>query len=163
MNESVKNNSFSPNRRKLILLVAAMVVGIFLILGGFEMFESKNEPASNEQNEIHYTEMMEQKIEEFLSTVTGIDTVKVFVTIDGTNEYEYAQKSSNSGYTLDYLIIDGAGGNEAAIVREVYPKIRGVAVSCTGGNDATTQKQIISLLSAGLGIPTNKIRVAGYK
>jgi len=112
--------------------------------------------------DIYYSEYMEKKISDFLKGVKGIKDVEVFVTVDGGNEYEYAQKGNSSGIPTDYLIIDTNGGEEAAVVRQIYSRLRGVGIICTNGDRAEVKEEITSLLSAAHGISSNKIKVAAY-
>lgn len=152
------------DKKILILIVLAFVIGITLLLFGSVASDEKNSAEEAKQNDsLSYSSVLEEKIEDFLSTVAGIDSVKVFVTVDGGNEVELAKIEEADGYTSDYLVIDKGSEEEAPIIREVYPRIRGVAVSCTGGNISTVQKNITDLLSAGLGISANNIMVTGYK
>ena len=154
------NLSLLGDRRKLLYIIIALIFGIILISVGTKSTSKNNTEVNN--NELYYSEMLEERIEDFLRSVKGIKDVRVFVTIDGGTEFEYAQKGNNDGFASDYLIVDTKDGEEAAVVRQIYPQIRGIGVSCTNGDNGSVKNEITSLLSAALGISSNKIEVMGY-
>ena len=59
------------------------------------------------------------------------------------------------------MILQKSGSEEAVTVAEIYPEIRGVAIVCTGGDDPGIRTALTELLSASLGIPTHRIKIAG--
>ena len=96
------------------------------------------------------------------AVVATIEPCSVLVTRDSGSEYVYAantEESEGSG-TREYLIVSGENGGEPVRVTEICPKVRGVAVVCTNGDRADVKEKITTLLSAALGIPTNRIRVS---
>lgn len=163
MSDPVKKVQIFGSKRRILLIAAGLAAGILLIAAGSGISGKSDSAASvkSEGAEIYYSDSLQKKLEIFLETVNGIDDVSVFVTLDGGSEYEYAKKGGGEGYAADYLIISGENGEEAAVVREIYPKIRGIAVTCTGGEGAVIKERVTSLLSAALGISANKIEVAG--
>lgn len=149
---------FSPG--KLVIIGLGLLTGIILLCTGNTISDNtKKETYDNDG--IYYSEILEQKVESFLMTVDGIKDADVFITVDGSKEYEYAKKGGDENYTVDFLIINNGNGEEAAIIKEIYPQIRGIAVSCTNGNKASVKEKVTTLLSSALGIPVNKIKVVG--
>jgi hypothetical protein len=114
-----------------------------------------------------YTEILEKKIAELCRGVSGVQNVKVLLTLESGNEYVYAQNSDTHedgtvhNATRDYLIINSGGDEKTVLIKEIYPKIRGIAVVCTNGDDVRVQKKIIDLLAAALGVNSNRICVSG--
>ena len=114
-----------------------------------------------------YTEILEKKIADLCRTLSGIKDAKVLLTLDSGNEYVYAQNSdSHENGTLreitrDYLIINSGEDEKTVLIKEIYPKIRGIAVVCTNGDDVRVQKKVIDLLAAALGINSNRVCVSG--
>lgn len=152
------------SNKKIWIIVVGLAVGLGLITwgSGVTSVDSESEKeVKKEMSEISYADKMEEKLEGFLGSIDEIESVRVFLTYDGGNEYEYAEKGKNGEGAADYLIIKNDDGEEAAIIKEIYPKIRGVAIVCTGGNSPTVKEKVTELVSAALGIPTNKISVAG--
>ncbi len=160
----MKKITLSGSKIKAVLIIVCFIIGAAMILlGSGESDDNKIKSDKKGNDEITYSEIIENKLESFLKTVDGIESVKAFVTVDGGKELEYAGIGKSDGYTSDYLTINNGNGEEAAVIREIYPGIRGVAITCTGGGNANIKNEITSLISAALGISTNKIMVTGYK
>ena len=142
------------------IIILGIAGAILLLLGSFNTTEKKDQSTIDFLYD-EYEKALENKLEEFCSYIDGIDNVKVFVSLDASEEMVYAQNSSVSAAqsTYEYLLF---GADSALPVYEIMPKIRGVAIACDGGNNAYTQKIITELISSALGIPTNKIKVVGY-
>lgn len=154
---------FSGGKNKIWMLSLGFIIGILLIIWGSASAEKEEQiqPSDEPGEEKYYSEILEEKLTAFLESVNGIDSVEVLVTVDGGSEYKYAGKGGGEGYASDYLVINNGENEEPVVVQEIYPKIRGVAVVCTGGNSSAVKEQVTSLLSTALGISSNKIEVAG--
>lgn len=148
------------------LVIAALVlVGVLLILFPTDREESKSETADNLVTVSTYTEKLEEKIQSLCTAVDGVGGVRVLVTLDCGSEFVYADNrtedvdDAGSSYTSDYLIIEDKNGTSPVTVTEIYPKIRGVAVVCDGGDAPTVKTKLTKLLAAALGISTSRISV----
>ncbi len=145
------------------MLIALGVAGVILLL--IPHFLQKEDKTENEKstNVTYYSEMLENKLTELLSGAEGVGSVQVVVTLDKTGEYVYAkdESSGNGQSSADYVIINAKGVEEAILVSEIYPKVRGVAVVCSGGKSSEVKKRVTELISAALGISANKIAVSG--
>ncbi len=134
-----------------IIISILVILGIALILLSSLDFDKKENDASQS---LLYTEALERKIEEFLTSVDGINKANVILTLDTSNENVYAQSSSG----LDYILTtDG----KPISVTEIYPTVRGVAIACTGGDRDDIKKKVTELISAYLGISSNRIKIVG--
>jgi len=143
------------DKSKLIILIMALT-GISLILisslGGKE-----KELDTVEYTEVgFYTSYLEGRITDLCNSIYGVSDTKVFLTLDTSSEYVY----QGDGVS-DFLILSGDGGETAVKLCEIYPRVRGIAVVCGGGDIPRVKEAITELLSAALGLPTNKIKVAG--
>ncbi|MBR6650107.1 MAG: hypothetical protein IKL36_01715 [Clostridia bacterium] len=133
-----------------------ILLGICLVLisGAFS-------PTAKKENVIFddYTDFLENKIEELLLQMNGINEVTVFITLENSGETVYAENfTSNSS---EYVVFSSDNYQNGLILAENAPLVRGVAVICTNGNDIKIQSKVVSLLSSALGIPTNRISVCG--
>ncbi len=148
-------------KKKTVVLLALAAIGAFLLIAGGGTFNERAEVTDEDTSYSvrYYTEEMEARIEDLCRQVKGVSEVHVLLTLEGTSEYVYAENTSGSA--RDYVIIEKDGGGEPVKIQEIYPKIRGVAVVCTRGGDSEMQRTITELLSAALGIPSSRIRVAG--
>lgn len=115
-----------------------------------------------------YTETLEKRISSLVESIGGVSQVSVLLTMDGGSEYVYAQNGSDgysngalSSTAREYLIVQRDGEEDPVLIQEIYPKIRGVAVVCAGGEDIQLQIKITELLSTALGISSSRISVAG--
>ena len=124
---------------------------------------SGNEEAESQEDVSFYSERLEEKIRELICKSIGVGNATVVISLDTTVEHVWAEnESSNDGATSGELVIVSRNDDEETVLlKEIYPKVRGVAVVCDGGNNAEVKNRITQLISAALGIPTNKIAVCG--
>ena len=138
-----------------IAVIAAGVVGVILLLCGSFLGGGKAEEAAAEYTDVgFYTEYLEERIRRLCVSVSGVEEAEVFLTIDCSSEYVYGEGG-------DYLILSGSEGEKAVLLCEIYPKVRGIAVVCTGGDQPRIREVLVSLLSAALDLSSSKIEIAG--
>ena len=163
--EKTKQNS--KNKQKMILIILGGAVGIFLLLFGGELGGKEKESDTAAVTDEYamaqeYAEMIEARVEDICSGVDGASNVKVFVSLAGgyRTVYAYDSQASSSGHK-NQLVMSGSGSDKKAVVTAYeYPQISGVGIVCRGAENADVRAQIISLVSASLDVPTNKIYVA---
>ncbi len=146
--------SLSKSRWTLVILGAVGVLLMALSALFVPGQEKESTPAYADVD--FYTSYLEQRIEALCVSIGGVDEASVFLTVDCSSEYVYGE-----GAGSDYLIVKGENGEEALLLCEIYPKVRGVAVVCTDGDLPRVRQTVTELLSAALDLPSNKIRVAG--
>ena len=117
--------------RWIFLLLAAMGAALFL-LGGLL--------GGRERQNTDYAGYLEERTRELCLSIDGVEEVAVFLTLD-----EAREESGMFGETKT-----GAA-----------PAVRGIAVVCTGGESHRVRATVTDLLSAALGISSNRISVAG--
>lgn len=147
-------------------LIGAAVLGMVLILLPRFLPDAKKEGKTDGTRTVdpsYYSTVLEDKIRQLILHVDGIEEAAVLLTLDGSSELVYAQNTSVSGEgrTGDYLVVQEDGGEKTVLVSEIYPRIRGVAIVCTRGDDVQIQKKVTELLSASLGISSGRITVTG--
>lgn len=141
-----------PDKIKLtVILMAAVGLALLLFCGG-----SGEEDQETYTDASFYTEYLEERITRLCTAVEGIEQAAVFLTLDCSSEYVYSEDGA-----ADFLILSGSDGEEAVLLQEIYPKVRGVAVVCTGGDLPRVRETLTELLSAALDLPTHRIRIAG--
>ena len=123
--------------RWIFVLLAAMGVLLF-VLGGIL--------GGRENRGTDYAGYLEDRVRTLCLSIDGVREAEVFLTL---NE-ETASRAVPAGTF-------GGGDTSAA------PTVRGVAVVCTGGDRPRVRQTLTMLLSAALGIPTNRISVAGVR
>lgn len=147
-------------------LVGAAILGVALILLPRFLPDGKKKTDAAETQTAdpsYYSAVLEERIRQLILRVDGIEEAAVLLTLDGSSEFVYAQNTavSGEGRTGDYLVVQEDDGEKTVLVSEIYPKIRGVAIVCTNGDDVHVQKKVMDLLSASLGISSGRITVAG--
>lgn len=150
-------------KKKGYLLIALAAVGIFLMLLP-SLQTDKEESKAEDFSEIeYYSERIEKKLEALVSKSAGVGDVAVVVTLESAGESVFAKdETTESGRTSgDYVIISTGDGEAPVLISKIYPRVRGVAVVCNGGDDAEVKSRVTLLISAALGISTNKIAVSG--
>ena len=139
-----------------IIVIGLLILGILLILFG----TVKNKTSKKTANELsceEYTKMLEEKIEKFLLSVDGIHNVNVIITLDSSSEQVFQSGSSSLS------LITGTKEQDNKDARlEIYPYVRGVAIACTNGDNDFIKNKITRLVSAYLGIATNRIEIVSY-
>ncbi len=158
----------APRGARFAIIGGGILLGVLLIAYPFgDKKSEKNITNSDEYFKVSsYTETLEERVKKLCLSVDGINEVNVLLTLESGSEYVYAdnvKKDSvgDGGYSSDYLVINTEGGTSPVPVMEIYPKIRGIAVVCNGGNDPSVQIKVTELLSAALGLPSSKIRICG--
>lgn len=161
--------------QKHVWIIALIgIVGIALILfgnGSFKEVKKITDTQDTDGEVLGYTEILENKVRAMIREITGSEAA-VLITLECSNESVYADnikesEGVSSGDTLsrslerEYLILSGENGEEGLLLREIYPKIRGIAVVCSGGEEASRQLEIIKLLSVAFGISASKVYVTG--
>ena len=146
-------------KNKGIITIAALaVIGVMLILFSSISVRdtTENEAVISYEN---YTKSLESKIESFLLSIEGIKKAQVIVTLDTSNEHVYAQNQS----TYDFLTVNSNGGESPVHITDIYPTVRGIAISCTNGGSDQVKMRITKLISAYLGISSNRIEIVSIK
>ncbi len=140
-----------------IIIISILVLGLVLILysslKGKEASASKKEEFSCEA----YTKELEEKLENFLLDIEGIRNVNVIITLDTSGGEIYTKNNSSLNFSS---IISST--SSPVYVGEIYPSVRGVAISCTNGSNDEIKNKITKLVSAYLGISTNRIEIVTF-
>ena len=170
-------------KNKKILIALGLAAGVVLIILSLFTANNKKETSVNTNisnisgnlsriNTEDYIIMQEKKLCEILKRIDGVSEPFVMITLDSSSEYIYASKqsikesSSKNGETTQkdvqkeiILYEDEKKSKSPILVKEIQPKIKGVAVACRGIGSAEMQLKIINLVSTVLNLPTNKVYV----
>ena len=155
--------------KKLLLTVAAGILGIvFIVISEFIPKSSYKKAETGEQNKnsvSSYEETLEKRLESIISSVDGAGRVQVMVTLDTSEQTQYAKdekensksgdKSSEKSYEKKFVLTDDDGG---VVLKTTEPEVRGVIVVCDGGDNAAVKNGITSAVRAALSVDSNKIR-----
>ena len=171
ISERIKNN---PK----ILVIFGIIVIVLIMLTSIIKLPNKDEKYVQLDADT-YAEQLENKLEETIITVNG-GSANVIVTLETGIEYIYASqvksdesvkensdtKNSETDGSKDesYVIItDQDGKEQALVVTEIMPKIKGVVVSCSGGDNEYVSTKITSVVTTALNISEDMVCVVGIK
>ena len=151
---------FLGARGRIWLLLGGVVCGIFLILLGSSMQQSESNASPSYTEDIsvlrEYEKVLEKEIAALCNEVAGVGQCEVMVHLQCGTRVVYATDEKGKPVTT------GSGSNEQALPSTLLsPEIAGVAVVCRGGNSPAVQHTLTELLSTALGIPSNRVSIAG--
>lgn len=145
--------SFWHNLRGRYLVLILALLGIVLLIFGSRLSatgQSGQESADTGVEE--YRAALREEIRGLCESVGGVGRVRAVMVVLGSGERSvYAQNADGS-----YIV---SGGN-GLLLRRDSPDIAGIGVVCDGGGNAAVCAELISLLSATLGIPSNHIHIS---
>lgn len=163
---------FSKDGKKIKIIVAVGLIGILLIFTS-EIFSNDNSK-SRKSNEtsfdyIQYTDELENKLNETISSIDGVGECKVMITLENSSENVYAtdneiKNSENSINQKDeYVIYDSQNGETPVLIKEYFPRVQGVTVICTGGDNTAVKEKIIQSVTALFNISASRVSVSKIK
>ena len=157
--------------KKTLYILIAGIIGIAFIF--FSEIEFTDNTEINEDEIISddaYCSKLEEKIELFIESIDGAGETEVVITLSETTEYVYAKdgkeikknsdKNDDETYEDDYVIIKNNNNNTGLLIKTIEPKIRGIAISCEGGDKTEVQQAIYSAVSALLNLNTSRISIS---
>ena len=132
---------------------------------------------------MEYCFILEERIEELLSSMEGVGKVQAMVTVTSSREriVEKDEPVSRSTVTetdgsggsrstnesnFEYETIyetDGEGNKIPYVIKQIEPEIQGITVVAQGGGNALVQKNISDVLEALFHIDAHKIKVVKMK
>ncbi len=152
------------NDKKALIIIAIGIIGMLIIM--FVPTEDKPE-VQKKDNKAQYeysTDKIQQEVEMLIESIKGAGETMVYITYESDMENVYAANTdektdgNDAHFKRDYILTDDENG---LILKVLYPRVRGVAVVCKGGDDPAVKEKIYSVVSALFDISTNKISVAG--
>lgn len=176
MNEKIKKLTQNPK-----LLIVLGIGGILLIFissffSGVDKKAENSAVSSADYTAEQYSEILEEDIKNIVSRITGDKNPTVVITLESGIRYSYASAdetdiSSSTGSTNDqsseskkqsYITVKTAdGGEQALVVTEIMPEVRGVAIICAGGNSEAIAEKIKNAVTAALNITSKRVYISG--
>ena len=163
--EKIRKFLKGGNGIKLIVFAGIAGIAILVFSGGDKQTEQNTVIQNIAETEQDYVMQTEIKLTEILQSIEGVGKTKVMITVSESEEKIYAEEKQSD---IDentrreenrYAIIENNGNEEAIIRKTVNPQINGVIIVCEGGNNSAVKEKIYNAVSAGFGIPSNKICV----
>ncbi len=155
--------------KKLIFIVVLGLSGMIMLLLSAGL-PSENKTVKNDGADlISEEERIEKQLTSILKCVEGAGDVKVMVTLEASGEQVVAQdteimnEDNATEEKKEYVIVENSGDSQGLILKTITPVVRGVAICCEGADSSVVRQEITKLVSAGLGIPANKVWVAAMQ
>lgn len=173
--KSVKSIFAKENRTKLFFALGMLgIILIFLseILPENDPDTDKNANMKSVQTQDEtesYKRQTEEELKNILKKIDGVGDCEVMVTVEGTTEYVYAENLSEYSDTNgdkvsdkkenNVVMIEENGKKQALVKKIIKPKISGVVIVCSGGNDLKINERVLKAASTALNISAGKICV----
>lgn len=175
MNDKIKK--IIQNPRLLVLVGAGGILLVFISsFFSHDNTQTNNTATNNTYTAQQYCQVIQRDIKDIVTGITGDRNPTVVITLESGIRYNYASTdetdmSSSVGGTSDqsseskkqsYITVKTSdGGEQALIVTEIMPEIRGVAIVCSGGNDNITAEKIKNAVTAALNITSKRVYISG--
>ena len=181
--EKVNNKELMRN------LFIILIIGIILIIiadifikekkGVNQNLKLENEIKNPINTETDYGTVLENKLEDVLSQLKGVGSVKVMITLEDTIEKIPAFNTTKNNETTNELDSQGGTreiiredttiqvvtGSEGSLIvlKEIKPTIKGVIVIAEGAEDLEVKERLYEAVKTVLGISGSKVEVYASK
>ncbi|MBE6662381.1 MAG: hypothetical protein E7606_03755 [Ruminococcaceae bacterium] len=150
-----KENKKPLGKKKYLLLGLLFALGLSLLL--FSGTSAGKETASDSEDlpdAEAYRLALTKEVEALCRQVKGVGRATVLVSLSGGYEYVYARDGDG-----DCVSVGSGSGKQAVVESILPPRIAGIGIVCEGGGNAAVREALTALLSAALGVGTNKIYI----
>ena len=113
-----------------------------------------------------YIDYLENKLENVITRVKGVENVEVILTLEKGFEYIYATeeetKTTSNGTSItssNVVMVDG----QPVIKEEIYPIVKGIVVIANGVDDINTKMSVLSLIQTVIEVENSKINIMAGK
>lgn len=164
-------NFISSDSKHIKIIVAIGLVGIILIFASnlFDADEKKKEINDTSISYEEYTTQLEKRLKDLISSIDGVGECQVMITLENTTESVYATdvEIKNDDETInqkdEYVIYDSEKGETPMLIKEYLPKVQGVTIVCSGGENKAVREKIIQSVTSLFNISTNRVSVSKIK
>ncbi len=140
-----------------VLIAVILIIGVVLMLSSL--------PTPKKQTSVP-PPADEESLSRILSEIDGAGEVNVMITYYGSAKkdiaYETKTNSSDGEKTNEdkkAVISDGA----PMVVKEVYPKVKGVVITAQGANNAAVNRKLMEAATAALDVPEYRVCICQSK
>ena len=165
-----KMKQLNFDKKTVVILIVGFIGIVLLFFSEIFFQEDDVEEIETYNTDEEYCVYLENKIQSYIEKIDGAGKTEVIITLSETTEYIYAtddkdvrKNNSNSDDATiekDYVIIENNNNDVGLLIKTIEPKVRGVAVSCEGGDNTKVQQQIFSTIEALLDISTSNISIS---
>lgn len=146
-------------KKNNLLICVILIIGVVLMVAGVP----KKDKTAVESVGTLKVEDEERRLADILSQIEGVGNVSVMITYYSSTEKSIAYETKNntaqaedkSEKSEDKKAI--MTGGEPMVVKEVYPKVKGVIVTAKGAGNSAVRKSVSDAVAAALDVPAHKI------
>ncbi len=175
MNDAIKRVKEFVLKPK-VLMICGISAMVLIMLSSFNSSKPKNEDEKISFDAETYRQTLEENVRQIVSGITGDQNATVVVTLESGVKYHYAddkktdrstsggeenRKETDSQSTSTITVRASDGGEEALLVTEWMPEVRGVAVICRNGDDEATAEKITNAVTSAFHITSQRVYIAG--
>lgn len=156
MNKETFRKLIKNKNNQILFIIIIIGVVFMLISGGDGKKEKIKETVVPDE---------ETRLEEILSDIEGAGRVSVMITYYSTSEKDIAYETKTNTANRDVqteesedkkaVMTDG----EPMVIKEIYPRAKGVIVTADGGGDAAVKQAISEAVTAVTEVPAHRIRI----
>ncbi len=150
----------------LLAVVAAIVCFAFLSPSKEKSNQSQNPTndivRENISSSSEYASYLENKLESVITSIKGVGSAKVVVTLEKGFEYVYMTeeetKTSSNGTqitTVSVVLVDG----QPVVKEEIYPIVKGIVVVASGADDVKVRMNILSIIQTIVNVDNSQINI----
>lgn len=165
---------------KWIVLLGAIGIGLIFLSS---VLPKKSEPQQSVYSEFSneaYTAMLEERLCDIVSQITGAQHVSVMLTLESGVERVYANqlkrsadltqdetdggslKKQNDTTEESYIMVEDENGNKTALLlTSLTPNVGGVVIVCDGGDNPGVQENVRESVKTVLNISGSRVCVVG--
>lgn len=162
-----------------LLLILGLIGMLLILVSSFLPSDKSANKADTLQKTVtaeEYRVSLEESINRLVKDITGDSKASVVVTLDSGIRYSYAElnetdtslstgsntSAESSSKSHSYVTVRTAdGGEQALLITEYMPEIRGVAIVCRTGSNPQTVERIKGAVTAALDISSKRVYVTG--
>lgn len=175
LKEKIKGITQKP---KFLMIIGILGMVLILVSSVFDGGKSKNEQTAESKviTAEEYRLALENNVSRLVERISGDKNPTVVITLESSVRYSYADSNeidteesngdksaeSRESKKQSYITVKSAdGGEQALVVTEMMPEIRGVAIVCSGGDSTAVAEKIESAVTAALNITSKRVYIAG--
>ncbi|MFA6859842.1 MAG: hypothetical protein WCR30_00465 [Clostridia bacterium] len=138
----------------VVLLAFAIILVIFI-----SSFTSTSTTTSETSLTFEYVENLEKRLENIITSIQGAGSVNVMITLENGSEYKFASEDEEKFFSSLEEAQSELGSNGQIVIKEVYPKVKGAVVVCSGASDVAVKLNVLKAIQALLSISSGNIEI----
>ena len=131
-------NLLKDGKIRNVIIICGIIGIVLIFLSSFIGSEDNVENIGSDVS--RYKEQMQSSVQQMLENIEDVGNASVLLTIENSVEGVYLENNSTK-------------------TKEIEPKIRGVVVACSGGDDPIVVQRVTQAVTKALNISTAKVYV----